>query len=86
MLSDLQSRSEVAQRPEAAQQFLDAQDDSDHGFVSEAWEDLAAALAESEDLPLSTRSNAQPYPSARCQRRRGHHTTSFRGQSLGDLT
>jgi hypothetical protein len=35
---------------EAAQQWLDAKDDGDHDLVSEAREDLAAALAESEDL------------------------------------
>ncbi len=35
---------------EAAQQWLDAKDDGDHDLVSEAREDLAAALAESQDL------------------------------------
>jgi hypothetical protein len=35
---------------EAAQQWLDAKDDGDHDLASEAREDLAAALPESEDL------------------------------------
>ena len=35
---------------EAAQQWLDAKDDGDHDLVSEAREDRAAALAESQDL------------------------------------
>jgi hypothetical protein len=35
---------------EAAQQRLDGKDHGDHDLVSEAREDLAAALAESQDL------------------------------------
>jgi len=35
---------------EVAQQWLDAKDDGDHDLVSEAREDQAAGLAESEDL------------------------------------